>query len=348
MSVEESLMRRIPLLAFGLLSLLLGFYGGLVRMGVLGWAPTHIIIYHGPLMVVGFMTTLIALERYVALKSWWSISAYMFLGAGGVLLAMDLVVFGQLLWVLGAVSFTASHVWLLAKFRHHHHIMMVSASLLLLLGSIKLYTGFPLYEAAVSWTGFLVLFIMGERVEMARVGGFRFPASMGIMASTLLFIASNLLGSSSNMLMALAMLALLISVANYDVGLRFLTRGWGFQRFLSTGLAMAYAWLAVGGLLWFLTGYSDPSLHSIFIGFSGTMIMTHAPVIIPSIIRTRHFYSQSLYIPLTLLQVSTASRIAGGLLPNSQLWTMSGVLTAISIAAYMAVMLYSLGVKTRR
>ena len=59
---------RFPLMALGLLALLTALWGGLVR---LGWAwplpwPT-LFIAHGPLMVCGFLGTLIGVERAVAL-----------------------------------------------------------------------------------------------------------------------------------------------------------------------------------------------------------------------------------------------------------------------------------------
>ena len=61
---------RFPLMALGLLALLTALWGGLVR---LGWAwplpwPT-LFIAHGPLMVCGFLGTLIGVERAVALEA---------------------------------------------------------------------------------------------------------------------------------------------------------------------------------------------------------------------------------------------------------------------------------------
>jgi len=265
--------------------------------------------------------------------------SYILLGAGGIMVAAGISL-GYLLWILGAAAFMVLHLFLLLKFGHgYHHILMVAASLLLLLGNIGLYMGQPLYRLVEAWTGFLVLFVMGERVEMARIAGFRFPASLGVIASVLLFMASAILGSGpiSTNLAALAMIMLPISVMRYDVGLRFMD-GRGFQRFLSIGLAMAYTWLIIGGFLWLLMGYRDLSLHTVFIGFTGTMILTHAPVIIPAIIRTRHFYSGTLYAPLMLLQASTIIRaasgmIAGGLLP------ISGILTILAVTAYIGLVI---------
>jgi uncharacterized protein DUF1722 len=69
-------MRRVPLMAIGMLSMACGAWLGLVR---LGWNlplpfPDQLIA-HGPLMVCGFLGTLISLERAIALGSRWGYAA---------------------------------------------------------------------------------------------------------------------------------------------------------------------------------------------------------------------------------------------------------------------------------
>lgn len=66
------------LLVPALLALLLAAWAGLVRMG---WALLPVsVAEHGPLMISGFLGTLIALERAVALaaafrRGWWAYTA---------------------------------------------------------------------------------------------------------------------------------------------------------------------------------------------------------------------------------------------------------------------------------
>ena len=67
---------RFPLMFLGLLALLTALWGGLLR---LGWAlpllrPTLSVV-HGPLMVCGFLGTLIGVERAVALGAFWPYAA---------------------------------------------------------------------------------------------------------------------------------------------------------------------------------------------------------------------------------------------------------------------------------
>jgi hypothetical protein len=67
---------RSPLLALGLASLFFGVWAGLVRFG---WSlPTgraNLVELHGPLMVFGFLGTVISLERAVALRRPWGYAA---------------------------------------------------------------------------------------------------------------------------------------------------------------------------------------------------------------------------------------------------------------------------------
>src|SRR5438093_11059695 len=82
---------RFPLMALGMLALLTALWGGLVR---LGWAwplpwPT-LFIAHGPLMVCGFLGTLIGVERAVALGAVWPYAAPLLTAAGSLALLTGL------------------------------------------------------------------------------------------------------------------------------------------------------------------------------------------------------------------------------------------------------------------
>ena len=68
MNPKSQRLRRLPFILISILALLAGIWSGLIR---LGWAWPSINpalpMDHGPLMVAGFLGTLIALERSVAL-----------------------------------------------------------------------------------------------------------------------------------------------------------------------------------------------------------------------------------------------------------------------------------------
>src|SRR5262245_1725406 len=63
---------RFVLIALAGVSLLFGLWAGTVRLGWALPAPSEsFIVYHGPLMIIGFLGTLIGLERAVALDRGW-------------------------------------------------------------------------------------------------------------------------------------------------------------------------------------------------------------------------------------------------------------------------------------
>ena len=62
--------RRLPLLLLGALGLGAGLWAGLARLGV--GSPLVTPLAHGPLMVSGFLGTVISLERAVAARKQWA------------------------------------------------------------------------------------------------------------------------------------------------------------------------------------------------------------------------------------------------------------------------------------
>src|SRR5512143_2395173 len=81
---------RVPFLLLGIASLLAGTWGGLVRLPLNLPRPggnANWLTFHGPLMVCGFLGTVIALERAVGLRAWWAYLPPLLTGAGSMLLA---------------------------------------------------------------------------------------------------------------------------------------------------------------------------------------------------------------------------------------------------------------------
>lgn len=64
---------------------------------------------HGPLLVLGFVATLVSLERATALRKWYGYFAPGLLGLGGILISLDAVplIVGKVVLVAGSLAFTA-------------------------------------------------------------------------------------------------------------------------------------------------------------------------------------------------------------------------------------------------
>ena len=105
---------RFPLVALGLLALLTALWGGLVRLGW-GWAlpwPT-LFIAHGPLMVCGFLGTLIGIERAVALGVFWPYAAPLLTAIGTLALLTGLP--APPLMTLGSLGLVAIFVVIMCR-----------------------------------------------------------------------------------------------------------------------------------------------------------------------------------------------------------------------------------------
>ena len=81
-----------------------------------------------------------------------------------------------------------------------------------------------------------------------------------------------------------------------------------------------------------------PCGRKVLVGFVFSMILGHAPIIVPALLGLRVGYHPIAYGPLALLQLSVAMRIAGDLLGDQDLRMMGGLLTALAILGYAAVL----------
>jgi hypothetical protein len=298
---DVSVRWRLPLLAGGGLALAGGLYAALILLGVpLRDTPAGLGQAHGPVMVFGFVGTLVAVERAVALGARWGLLApgcsslgalFLLAGAptlvGRLLLSVAGIV---LLGVYAALWRRQSSVALLAQAAGAFSWYAVT---LLWLG------GFAV-DRTVPWlAAFVVLTIGGERLELAHVGivhsGARGRSAQHLFvaaaASVLAGAASTLLWPATGArLYGLALLGLVGWLAAFDVA-RHTVRGRGLPRYVAVALLAGYGWLAVAGLLWAGGGVTtggaryDATTHAVFLGFTMSMIFAHAPVILPAVLR---------------------------------------------------------------
>src|ERR1700674_1623401 len=163
--------RRAPMLFVGLLSMACGMWRGLVRLGwnlPLPWPDQ--LIAHGPLMVCGFLGTLISLERAVALGSRWGYAAPVLIACGALMLDLGpLSVFGPLLITTGSLVMVAIFVAVWRRQASLFVATMAMGALAWTAGNVQWLAGAPLFRVVFWWLAFLVLTIAGERLELNRV-----------------------------------------------------------------------------------------------------------------------------------------------------------------------------------
>jgi hypothetical protein len=77
----------------------------------------------------------------------------------------------------------------------------------------------------------------------------------------------------------------------------------------------------------------DLALHALGLGFIFSMIMGHAPVILPAVARVKLHFGPWFYLPLAALHLSLLVRLGFGL-ANPQLRGTGALLNAVAIALF--------------
>ena len=337
------------------LSLLAALNAGLLLLGirapVANWAEIH-----GVLMVVGFLGTLIAMERAVALRRPLGYLAPALLGIGGLLLLTPLpLLLGQLFLIEGALAFTLVY-WFLWR-RSHDAVVMVQ-----LLGSVHLLIATltwifaPLPWLLPHFVGFLVLTITSERVELTRLHMPRSGENILVLAAaalTLAMLTTVFWPDTAIRAAALVILALTIWLGRHDVAGRFV-RAVGLPRFSAAALLGGYFWLGVAACIWLVDGYQyegyvyDAVVHSVMLGFAMSMIMAHAPIILPAVLRRPLPYRSAMWAPLGLLHLGLAIRVFAGDLPARPLpWQIGGTLNVAAVLLFLVIAVTSSVLGTR-
>jgi hypothetical protein len=322
---------RRPFMLLAAAALLAALWAGLVR---LGWAlpslPVAPPAEHGPLMVTGFLGTVIALERAVALSHHRPRQGRLFYlapllaGLGGLALLAGLTVAGRALAVGGAMILTAMFALVYRLQPTSYHAVMGLGALHWLGGNALWLAGMPVYQVTPWWAGFLVLTIAGERLELSRVLRLtgRVQASFtGVVGLFLIGLLFSMLAYDAGVrLMGVGLLGLGVWLLRFDLARR-TVRQEGLTRFIAACLLLGYVWLAAGGGLWLWYGGAytagpihDALLHTIFLGFVLSMIFGHAPIIVPAVLGLAVAYSPAFYLHLAMLHLSLLLRVAGDLL----------------------------------
>lgn len=351
----------LPLMILAVGALIAGLWAGLLRIG---WQipplSARLAMEHGPLMISGFLGTLISLERAVALSQIQQGRRVYYLapllaGVGAAALFLPLPVFvPRLLIGLASAAFLLIFVKIYRLQPAPHSAVMSLGVLFWLVGNVQWIAGLPVYRAAPWWAGFLVLTIAGERLELARVLILS-QAVRRVFFTIIAVVLSGLLSSlfaydAGVRISGFGLAAMGVWLLRFDIAKRTI-RQQGLTRFIAACLLPGYLWLAAGGALWMIYGGSIPAgpiydamLHTIFIGFVFSMIFGHAPVIIPAVIGVQIRYSPLFYVHLAMLHLSLVLRVLGDLFFWHQGRRWGGLLNETAMVLFLAVTIYSTGI----
>ena len=351
--------QRLPLLAMGMVALLTGLWAGLLRLGwdVPPLQPTWPAV-HGPLMISGFLGTLISLERAVALGRRWAYTAPLLSGLGGLSLIVGFPgPVAQILIMAGSLGLVAIFAVIIRLRPALYTVTMGLGAVCWIMGNLLWLIGWPISYLVFWWAGFLLLTIAGERQELARLQHLS-PAGQASFLVTLVSVLTGLIviGSSFDIgvrLVGGGMVGLALWLGRHDIARRTVRQA-GVTRFIAVCLLSGYVWLGLSGLLAVVFGgisagpQYDAMLHAFFLGFVFAIIFGHAPIIFPAVLGARMAFRPMFYAHAILLQVTLILRLAGDVMGWGPGRQVGGLLNVVVLLLFLANTVYALSSPSER
>ncbi len=331
-------------MGLGGIALLMSLWSGLARLGWNLLSFPQLTLAHGGLIVNGFLGVLIPLERAVALRRQWMFLAPLLCGVGWIVWFF-FPVGGKFLFLLGSMGMVAILSVMFKREPQLHTATMMAGGMSWVLGNLLWLMGRAIFEVVLFWIAFLVLTIGGERLELNRVLRLSkrqqalFKGWIGLLVfAALLSILYLDWGARFS---GISYLLLFGWFLQKDLAFRNLRHPQSLTRFISIALASGFLWLGIGGLFFVFVGktvagpFYDAALHSLFVGFVGSMIFGHAPIIFPSLFGLTARFSKALYLPLALLHLSLILRLVGDITFRVELRQWGGLFNIVAALVYL-------------
>ena len=341
------------------ISLLAGLDGALLLLGV--WSPvmsTRLSKWHGPLMVLGFVGTVICLERAVALGHRLAYLVPAMSGFGVIVLLaplpFDSARAGLALLTLAQLGLLTIYVPLWRR-SHDDAVVIQGAGAFCAAGAAALLATGAHVSQIVGWLAcYMILTICGERLELSRLTMARNRAlptlCLAVVAALLVSVVSPAIGWR---VLGVVLIGLAVWLCRHDVARGGLRRG-GQAAYIGTLLMIGYLWLATAGIVCTIqrpptsrNGY-DAVVHSLFLGFTMGMILGHAPIILPAVLQVRLEWTTWFWLPAFLLEASLLVRIGiGDGLDRSAAVQAGGTVNVLSLLTLVAVIATHIQPRTR-
>lgn len=332
---------RLPFILFALINLIVGMTAGLIRIG---WElPLSVIaVHHGALMVGGFLGTLILLEKVIPLKRKMLLLLPL-ANALGVLIAVPgLFNTGLIFLIVGSVSLLAIFVsYLIKQPKELSMMMMVAGSLCQIIGHVMLATKqfYPL--AFPWWMGFILLVIMGERIELSKFLPVKRQHKNILVFLSVLFFFGLIMPfhGIGKYFSGVSLVLIALWLLRHD-SISISIRKDGLTRFVGFTLMMGCCALILTGVFLIslpdLPFAYDAIVHTFFIGFAFSMIYAHGPIILPGVLGLSvKPYHAFLYVPVVLSLSSLIVRLLADLnFLSYSFRSWSGWISVISILLY--------------
>ena len=310
-------------------ALLAAALGGLLRAGASGLnvgalQGSHLLAQaasaHAMLMFTGFLGSLISLRHALAVQRRWAFAAPLAAVGSAILLLGGQLEAGALLGLLAALVFIAIHLALRPRRNTAYSVLMLLAALVWLIGNALFAVGIAGSAVLPWWFAMPILSITAERLLMSGMMR-RHATALPILAALVPMLLGGAAlsiraGALGGVIFGTALMALALWLAVFDNTRQTLFKA-GLPRYMAWSMVAGQAWLALAGLAWMGTALGCPgrdlALHALGLGFILSLVMGHAPVIVPAMARIRLHFSAFLYLPLLVLHGSLLLRLVGGI-----------------------------------
>lgn len=331
---------RIPFIFLAIVNLVAGLWSGLIRIG---WMLplSEVGAHHGAIMVGGFLTSLIALEKAIPLRRKLAFAVPVISALSLMMIVPGLYRLGIFFLMTGSIGF-----FLMLSFYLHLYpkdisirLMLVGAACLII-GNAMLFH-YKLFPAAFPWwSGFLLFTITAERLELSKF----LPVSKGnkklLYIGLSIFLAGILIPFHGwgRYFSGLAIIAIAVWMLRFDM-IRIGLKKSELTRYSSIALLIANSWLIIHAFILMLSAdlpyLYDMTVHTFFIGYVFAMIFAHGPIILPGVLGfTAKPYHSILYLWLGIVQGSLAIRVLSDTLLLHDIRRWSGLFTGIGIVLY--------------
>jgi len=355
----------VPFIALGAASLILALWAGLGRLPYSLPVGMNLMMLHGPLMVGGFLGTVIAVERASAIGQRWPWTGPALTGLGTVMMLGHMSTgnllaaykFGGLLFAAGGVFYAAVFGIIIRRQPTLFNWVMGVGALFFVAGNLMLAAGSSVAQVVPMWAAYLVLTITGERLELNRMLAPR-AGDRALFFVALILIVSGLFAG---------LFKPVLGARIWGVGLMVMS-GWlfwrdiarktikipGVTRFTAICLLSGYFWLFLSGGLnmgfpGVMAGYEyDAVWHALFVGFVMTMIFGHAPIIVPALTGVLVKWRNVFYLPLILLHISLLMRLHGDMSATVVMRKLGGAMNVVAILLFLAILVTNLQKLKRR
>ncbi|MEQ8551907.1 MAG: hypothetical protein RIC06_00300 [Cyclobacteriaceae bacterium] len=335
-----NIIRKVPFILLVAACLISGIFTGWYRLGY-DLPVEAVFLHHGAIMTGSFLGTVILLERIVAMKKKWLFAFPLINGSSVIFYFLDLneVAFSCL--IIGAAGLVL--VFYRINLKHGdlpHRIMWIGATAWLI-GNIHLLLFASYAHSILWWMAFLLLTIVGERLELSRFLPVSNTKKYVLLVFMALFLISCVLPfhMGGQYLTGVSMVLISGWLVLYDM-IRKSVKMPGIHRFSAITLLFGYIWLAIAGMLYILNVTGDVTydalIHSFFLGFIFSMIFAHAPIILPGVLGLNlRPYHPTLYLWVIIFQISLFMRVFGGLFSLSDLKQWGGLVNGIVILLFL-------------